>query len=101
MTKRSNKYKITLEQISLMKVEAEKSDPLSIEFDNHDEIFKIIEIMRDKNLFKEENHSVEFAIGLKMFSEVILKNKSNPLFEEFLPAFADFMKKLKSTNPSK
>lgn len=54
--------------------------------------------MREKNLFEEKNHSVEFAIGIKMFGEVVLKNKNNPLFEEFFPAFGDFMKKLKSTN---
>ncbi|MEN8764598.1 DUF3861 family protein, partial [Wenyingzhuangia sp.] len=40
--------------------------------------------------------SVEFAIGLKLFSEVMLKNKDNPLFEEFRPAFSALMKKIKS-----
>jgi hypothetical protein len=98
MTKRSNKYKIILEQVSLMKEDAKLSDPLILEFENHDEIFKIIEIMREKDLFKEKNHAIEFAIGLKMFSEVVVKNKNIPLFKEFFPAFGDFMKKLKSTN---
>lgn len=98
MTKKSNKYRIKLEQVSLMKEDAKLSDPIIVEFDNHDDIFKIIEIMREKNLFEEKNHSVEFAIGIKMFGEVVLKYKNNPLFEEFFPAFGDFMKKLKSTN---
>ena len=98
MTKRANKYKITLEQVSLMKEDAMLSNPIVIEFENHDEIFKIIEIMAEKNLFEEKNHSTEFAIGLKMFGEVVLKNKNMPLFKEFFPAFGDFMKKLKSTN---
>ncbi|MDI5898952.1 DUF3861 domain-containing protein [Flavobacterium yafengii] len=98
MTKRSNKYKITLEQVSLMNEDVKSSDPLILEFENHDEIFKIIDVMREKNLFEEKNHSTEFAIGLKMFGEVILKNKNLPLFKEFYPAFGDFMKKLKSSN---
>tara|TARA_R110002050_G_scaffold171113_3_gene303158 strand:- start:969 stop:1268 length:300 start_codon:yes stop_codon:yes gene_type:complete len=98
MTKKSNKYKIILEQVSLINEDAQKSNPLILEFENHDEIFKIIEIMREKNLFEEKNHSIEFAIGLKMFGEVILKNKNNPLFKEFFPAFGEFMKRLKSTN---
>ena len=98
MTKKSNKYRIKLEQVSLMKEDAKLSDPIIVEFDNHDDIFKIIEIMREKNLFEEKNHSIEFAIGIKMFGEVVLKNKNNPLFEEFFPAFGDFMKKLKSKN---
>jgi len=84
-----------LEQLSLMKEDAPLQDPLVLEFENHDEIFKIINIMRAKNLFETENQSVEFAIGLKLFSEVMLKNRKHPLFEDFFPAFGDFMKKLK------
>lgn len=96
MTKRTNKYKLTLEQISLAKDETILSEPLSLEFENHDEVFKIIDIIKEKNLFENENQSTEFAIGLKLFSEVMLKNRKHPLFEEFFPAFGEFMKKLKS-----
>ncbi|MBF7092520.1 DUF3861 family protein [Flavobacterium sp. ALJ2] len=96
MTKRANKYKLTLEQVSLMKEEAVFSQPLSLEFENHDEIFKIIDIIKEKKLFENENQSTEFAIGLKLFSEVMLKNRKHPLFEEFFPEFGAFMKKLKS-----
>ncbi len=52
--------------------------------------------MKKRNRFKTEQQSVEFAIGLKLFSEVMLKNKDNPLFEEFRPAFGALMKKIKS-----
>lgn len=95
MLKRSNKYKLTLEQLSLMKADAALAEPVVLEFENHDEIFKIITLLRERNLFETENQSVEFAIGLKMFSEVMIKNRSNELFKEFFPAFGDFMKKLK------
>lgn len=96
MAKRANKYKLTLEQVSLMNEKTILSEPVSIEFENHDEIFKIIDIIKEKNLFEEDNQSTEFAIGLKLFSEVMLKNRKHPLFEEFFPAFGEFMKKLKS-----
>ena len=96
MAKKTNKYKLTLEQVSVRKDDATLSEPIVLEFENHDEIFNIIEVLRKKNLFNDENQSVEFAIGLKMFSEVMLKNKTNPLFENFSPAFVEFMKKLKS-----
>jgi hypothetical protein len=96
MTKRANKYRLTLEQVSLMKEETALSEPVSLEFENHDEIFKIIDIIKKKNLFENENQSTEFAIGLKLFSEVMLKNRKHPLFEDFFPAFGEFMKKLKS-----
>lgn len=45
MAKRTNTYRITLEQLSLAKEGAEMQPPIKIEFDNHDEIFRIIEII--------------------------------------------------------
>ena len=59
---------------------------------NHDEIIKMI---KSKNPFENENQSVEFAIGLKLFLEVVMKNKNNPIFEDLLPAIKAFMPKLK------
>lgn len=47
-------------------------------------------------MFETDNQAVEFAIGLKMFSEVMLKNRNHELFTDFRPAFGEFMKKLKS-----
>lgn len=43
-----------------------------------------------------ELKTIEFALGLKLLSEVILRDRSNPLFKEFLPKFKSFMNKLKS-----
>lgn len=97
MNKKSNKYKITLQQLELANGEAGAAAPVAFEFENHDEIFGIIESIRNKNLFNDLNHSTEFALGLKLFSEVMLKNRSNPLFEELQPAFKAFMQKLKAS----
>lgn len=66
--------------------------PLQLVFDNHDDIFAIIERIQRKNLFNDKNQATEFATGLKMFSEVILKNRKHPLFEEISPAFSEFIK---------
>lgn len=96
MEKRANKYRLTLELISTAKGETGGQEPLQLEFDNHDEIFSIIKRIQDKNIFQSKEQAAEFAIGLKMFSEVMLKNKNLSLFEEFRPAFGDFMKKLKT-----
>jgi hypothetical protein len=96
MAKRTNRYKLTFEEISLAKEEDIKNDPLTLEFDNHDNIFKIINAIKSKNIFDDENQSTEFAIGLKMFTEVILKNREQELFKELQPAIGEFMKKLKS-----
>lgn len=97
MTKKGNHYKITLEQTELLDKDALLQAPIVLDFMNHDEIFKIIELMKTKNPFDNENQAVEFAIGLKLFLEVVMKNKNNPLFEELIPAIKTFMPKLKST----
>lgn len=94
--KRANKYRLTLELMATAKGETPSHEPLQLEFDNHDEIFGIIERMQKRNLFQSKEQATEFAIGLKLFSEVMLKNKGLSLFEEFRPAFGAFMKKLKS-----
>ncbi len=96
MEKRTNKYRITLEQLGISKEGQTLHEPLQLEFDNHDEIFSIIERLQQKDPFQNKNQAAEFAIGLKMFNEVMIKNKNNPLFEELFPAFGTFMKKLKS-----
>lgn len=97
MEKRANKYRLTLELLSTTKGETGTQEPLQLEFDNHDEIFSIIERIKSKNIFQSKEQATEFAIGLKMFSEVMLKNRQLPLFEEFRPAFRSFMEKLKGT----
>ncbi|MBE9462919.1 DUF3861 domain-containing protein [Dyadobacter subterraneus] len=97
MEKRTNRYRLNLKYLSSAKDDAVLPEPVEIEFENHDNIFAIIETLKEKNLFTDENQATEFAIGLKLFSEVMIKNKNMPLFEEFFPAFGAFMKKLKSS----
>jgi hypothetical protein len=60
---------------------------------NHDDIFKIID--RIKSRGDLQGYEEAFAVGLKLFSEVMLENKDHPLFSEFKPHFMDFMKQLK------
>lgn len=95
MEKRANKYRLTLELLSTTKGETVNEEPLQLEFTNHDEIFSIVKKLQEKDPFQNKQQATEFAIGLKMFSEVMLKNKNLELFEEFGPAFGAFTKKLK------
>lgn len=95
MNPKYNHYKITLEHTFSPK-EENLNQVVEIEFDNHDEIFSIINKLQEKNHFGNAEQSAQFAIGLKMFSEVMLKNKDNDLFSEFLPEFKNFKVKLKN-----
>ena len=96
MSKKANTYKITLEPVALLNPDATLPQPLHLEFNNHDEIFNIIERVKQKNLFANDEQSTEFALGLKLFSEVMLKNRQHPIFEDLLPAFKVFMEKFKA-----
>jgi len=96
MEKRSNKYYLTLSLKEYANGETEPAKELGIEFDNHDEIFGIIEKIKEKNIFDNPSEATQFAIGLKLFSEIKLKHRKNPLFEELNDVFPVFMKKLKS-----
>lgn len=96
MTKRSNKYYLTLSLKEYANGETEPAKELGIQLDNHDEIFSIIERIQSKNLFDNPDEATQFALGLKLFSEIKLKHRKNPLFDELNEVFSVFMKKLKS-----
>lgn len=88
-----NQYHLELTEIALASGENEHKKIISLDFENHDDLIEFIEINTVKNIFNDEKQAIEFAIGLKMFGEVLIKQKENPLFQEFLPAFGSFMKK--------
>lgn len=94
-TKRNNKYQIHLEEIEL-KDGTPGEQSITFEFENHDNIFSILEMEGVQSKFSSKADFTEFIVGLKLFSEVMLRDKNNPLFEDFFPAFMQFMKKLKS-----
>jgi len=96
MSKRAYSYRLRLEQVAGIQPDSPTHEALELEFENHDDIFNIIERLQKRNLFQEPSQSTEFAIGLKLFSEVMLKNRQHPLFEELAPAFKSFMQRLKA-----
>ncbi|GAA4165820.1 DUF3861 domain-containing protein [Chryseobacterium ginsenosidimutans] len=95
MEKRSNKYHLELKELSL-KDGSGGTKTLEFDFENHDDIFQILDVIKSKNIFSNEQTAREFALGLKLFTEVMLKNKQHHLFEELRPSIMEFMKKLKS-----
>lgn len=96
MNKKNNTYKIHLQEVTL-KDGTQGTRSIEFDFDNHDNILDILELVKDRNLFQSKNEDIEFVVGLKLFGEVLLKNRNHPLFTELAPQFAAFMKKLKST----
>jgi|GEM_PF-1065283 len=95
MNKRTNEYEVIFSQIKDNKGEEVNKEPIRFPFQNHDDVYKILDILLEKKLFEEENQTAQFAIGLKLLGDVIMKNKDKELFSEIQPAFVAFMKKLK------
>lgn len=96
MEKRNNTYHLHLKELSL-KDGSPAEKMMTFDFENHDDLFKIFDLVSSKKLFEDENTAKEFALGLKLFTEVMLKNKQHPLFAELRLAISEFMKKLKNT----
>lgn len=86
-----NKYKISLKQ----QTTENELNSIEFEFENHDDLFRIISIMKESENFKSEQEAIQFGIGLKLFSAVMMNNRESELFKDFEPAFIEFMKKLK------
>lgn len=96
---KQHRYRITVEHLLDAKgAPSQYETPLQFDVGNHDDIFNIVERMRQRTDF-DENTNTALAVGLKLFSEVLLENRGSPVFEEFMPHFSAFMKKLKGTTP--
>jgi hypothetical protein len=96
---KQHRYRITVEHLlDAQGAPSQYATPLQFQVGNHDDIFEIVERMRRRSDF-DENTNTALAVGLKLFSEVMLEQRGSPLFEDLAPHFSAFMKKLKNTAP--
>lgn len=97
---KQHQYQVTLEHLCDADGHASCHDKaLNFKVGNHDDIFRIVELMKQREDLSPA-HATSLAVGLKLFSEVMLENKGHPLFTEFTPHFLSFMKKLKGKSVS-
>ncbi len=82
-----NKYNIVLTD------KDNETRKMEFEFENHDDIFAILEKMKQR--FPDEDEAKRFAIGIKLFGSVMMQHRGSELFAELEPAFKSFMMKLK------
>nr|WP_320118911.1 DUF3861 domain-containing protein [uncultured Marinifilum sp.] len=90
--KGKKKYKVTLEEIS-------SDNKLTFETESHEDIIKIVEKLKTHPDFGDD--AEVFGVGLKLFTGVMMKQKSNPLFKTMMPAFKEFMQGLKSAGKNR
>lgn len=89
-------YKYSVNLHALNEDPVVNTQALSFTISNHDDLFQKLQLVEGKlNISDDETKS--FMIGLKMFSEIILKNyRSNPLFDQMFDPMKSVMKLLKS-----
>ena len=67
-------YRVTVEPIEASaQPEPSRDRSMQFQIQNHDDLFKIVEVIRSKQILDEEK-SAALAIGLKLFSEIVLRN---------------------------
>lgn len=86
----AHNYRITLEYLGGKHAGEKLHAPLSFETGNHDDLFPIIERARVAGL-TDLDESAALALGLKLFGEVLLKHRKDPLFAALQPAFHEFI----------
>jgi hypothetical protein len=86
--KKNHRYRVTFE-------EPGTSSRLQFEFDNHDDVFAILERQgaRDDLVGPEENS--QLVVGIKLLGKVVMENRQHPLFAAFFPHFVELIKGLK------
>jgi Domain of Unknown Function with PDB structure (DUF3861) len=90
----SYRYKITVEALTGAKGEPVEGRTLSFEAENHDDILGVVERMRARLPFDEDT-TASLGVGLKLFSEVTLLHRNDPMFAMIGPALREFVRGLK------
>lgn len=88
-------YRITVERLQPDVANDAPASSLTFEATNHDEVLGLVERVRASGILPE-GESAAFLVGLKLFGEVMLKHRAEPLFAPIVPHFAAFMKRLKA-----
>jgi hypothetical protein len=92
---KQHRYRITVEHLADAQGQAlPGATPLAFEVGNHDDIAAVAERMRQRGDLPADS-ATAFAVGLKLFSEVMLENREHALFRDFAPHFKAFMQTLK------
>ncbi|MEI9980643.1 MAG: DUF3861 domain-containing protein [Edaphobacter sp.] len=90
----SYRYKITVEALAGAKGEAVTGQTLCFEAANHDDILGIVDRLRARLPF-DESTVASLGVGLKLFSEVTLTQRNDPMFAMIQPALSEFIRGLK------
>jgi hypothetical protein len=88
------RYKITVEALTEAMGEPVEGRSLCFEVANHDDILGIVDRLRARLPF-DESTVASLGVGLKLFSEVTVTQRNDPMFAMIQPALNEFIRGLK------
>jgi hypothetical protein len=91
----AHQYRVTLEYLGGKHAGPELHKPLSFEAGNHDDLFEIIHNVQRARLFDEDT-SAALALGMKLFSEVVLEHRKDPLFQQIFEDYRQYIVQFKA-----
>ncbi|PJK09176.1 hypothetical protein CO614_01820 [Lysobacteraceae bacterium NML120232] len=91
---KQHQFRVTVEYLADADGHPVQSAPLQFNAPNHDNILEIVERIAQREDFTPEM-AARFAVGLKLMGEVMLENRTQPLFVELKPHFMEMMKIIK------
>lgn len=91
----SYRYRVTVEKLTDASGDPVHGQSLSFYAANHDDILAIVERMQTK-LPLDAGTAASLGVGLKLFNEVTLMRRNDPLFAQIRPALSEFIQRLKS-----
>jgi hypothetical protein len=89
-------YRITLEYVGGRAEGPDAPAPLSFTADNHDNLFEIIKRVQGSGRFDPDT-AAALALGMKLFGEVMLQHRKDPLFEPIAGPYREFIGQFKAT----
>ncbi|HEY0506136.1 MAG TPA: DUF3861 domain-containing protein [Lysobacter sp.] len=92
---KAHRYRIHVEPLAQSEDAANAQDALSFEVANHDDLLAIVDRVSAATAF-DRNDATALAVGLKLFTGVMLQHRHDPLFADVQPAMRAFIGNLKA-----
>ncbi|WP_353155891.1 DUF3861 domain-containing protein [Herminiimonas fonticola] len=86
----AHNYRVTLEYLGGKHAASDLHKPVQFEAGNHDDLFNIIQRVQTAQL-TDADTAAALTLGMKLFGEVMLKHRKDPLFEKLQPAYREFI----------
>lgn len=87
-------YRFVIQRLNATPLDGAACD-LAFDATNHDEIIELVDRVKSARILPDDE-AAACLVGLKLFSEVMLRHREEPLFADLFPHFSLFMKRLKT-----